>query len=152
MSNPTYQQVCEGTTGHAEAVKIYYNPAEITEDDLLRIFLTTHDPTTLNRQGPDSGSQYRSAIFYTDGEQKTRAEKILREFEAEKIWKDPIVTTLEPLTHFYVAEDYHQDYYDAYENGGEIQRMRMNAGYCAAIIEPKVIKFRKMYQDKLKKK
>ena len=152
VANPTYEQVCQGITGHAEAVKIYYDPSQISEDDLLRVFFTTHDPTTLNRQGPDSGTQYRSAIFYASDEQKANAQKIIAEVKKEAIWKEPIVTTLEPLTKFYVAEEYHQNYYDAYEKGGTIQRMKMNAGYCAAIIEPKVVKFRKMYQDKLKKK
>jgi methionine-S-sulfoxide reductase len=152
VANPTYEQVCQGITGHAEAVKIYYDPSQISEDDLLRVFFTTHDPTTLNRQGPDSGTQYRSAIFYASDEQKANAQKIIAEIKKESIWKDPIVTTLEPLTKFYVAEEYHQNYYDAYEKGGTIQRMKMNAGYCAAIIEPKVVKFRKMYQDKLNNK
>ena len=149
--NPTYAEVCSGLTGHAEAVRVYYDPAQISAEDLLRIFFTTHDPTTLNRQGPDSGTQYRSAIFYRDDEEKARAEKIIKEIGDAKLWSNPIVTTLEPLKEFYLAEDYHQNYYEAYEKGNEMQRMRMNAGYCAAVIEPKVAKFRKMYRDKLKK-
>ncbi|MDQ2986499.1 MAG: peptide-methionine (S)-S-oxide reductase MsrA [Armatimonadota bacterium] len=152
LPNPTYEQVCAGITGHAEAVRVYYNSAEISADDLLRIFFTTHDPTTLNRQGPDSGTQYRSAIFYSNDEEKLRGEKIIKEIDEAKIWSGPIVTTLEPLKEFYLAEEYHQNYYDAYENGGELQRARMNGGYCRAVIEPKVAKFRKMYRDKLKKK
>ena len=151
VKNPTYAQVCAGVTGHAEAVKVYYNPAEISADDLLRIFFTTHDPTTLNRQGPDSGTQYRSAIFFANEEEKARAERIIKEVGDAKIWSNPIVTTIEPLNEFYLAEDYHQNYFEAYENANELQRMRMNAGYCANIIEPKVAKFRKMYRDKLKK-
>ncbi|MEO7453748.1 MAG: peptide-methionine (S)-S-oxide reductase MsrA [Fimbriimonadales bacterium] len=152
VPNPTYEQVCAGITGHAEAVKIYYNPAEVSADDLLRIFFTTHDPTTLNRQGPDSGTQYRSAIFYSNDDEKARAQRIIEEIGETKIWGNPIVTTLEPLKEFYLAEEYHQNYYDAYENASELQRMRMNSGYCRAIIEPKVAKFRQMYRDKLKKK
>jgi methionine-S-sulfoxide reductase len=151
VPNPTYEQVCAGVTGHAEAVKVYYNPAEVSADDLLRIFFTTHDPTTLNRQGPDVGTQYRSAIFYANEEEKSRAARIIKEIGDAKIWNAPIVTTVEPLKEFYVAEDYHQNYYEAYEKGSEIQRIRMNSGYCRAVIEPKVAKFRKMYRDKLKK-
>src|SRR5688572_7310688 len=152
VPNPTYEQVCAGITGHAEAVKVYYDPAEVSADDLLRIFFTTHDPTTLNRQGPDTGTQYRSAIFYSNDEEKARAEKIIKEIADEKLWKDPIVTTVEPLKEFYLAEEYHQNYFDTYENANELQRMRMNSGYCRAIIEPKVAKFRQMYRDRLKKK
>ncbi len=152
LPNPTYEQVVSGITGHAEAVKVYYNPAEVSADDLLRIFFTTHDPTTLNRQGPDSGTQYRSAIFYSNDEEKERAQRIIKEISDEKIWKDPIVTAVEPLKEFYLAEEYHQNYYDTFENSNELQRMRMNAGYCRAVIEPKVAKFRQMYRDKLKKK
>lgn len=152
LPNPTYEQVCAGITGHAEAVRIYYNPAEISADDLLRIFFTTHDPTTLNRQGPDSGTQYRSAIFYSSDEEKLRGEKIIKEIDEAQIWSNPIVTTLEPLNEFYIAEEYHQNYYRAYEDGNDVQRMRMNGGYCTAVIQPKVVKFRKMYRDKLKKK
>jgi peptide-methionine (S)-S-oxide reductase len=152
VPNPTYEQVCAGITGHAEAVKIYYNPAEVSADDLLRIFFTTHDPTTLNRQGPDTGTQYRSAIFFSNDEEKARAEKIIKEINEAAIWKDKIVTTIEPLKEFYLAEEYHQNYYDTFENANELQKMRMNAGYCRAVIEPKVAKFRQMYRDKLKKK
>lgn len=133
LPNPTYEQVCAGITGHAEAVKVYYNPTEISADDLLRIFFTTHDPTTLNKQGPDSGTQYRSAIFYSSDEEKARGQKIIDEIADANIWRDPIVTTLEPLKEFYVAEDYHQNYFDAYENANELQRMRMNGGYCRAV-------------------
>jgi methionine-S-sulfoxide reductase len=152
VPNPTYEAVCSGLTGHAEAVRIHYDPTEISADDLLRIFFTTHDPTTLNRQGPDSGTQYRSAIFYSNGEEKALGKKIIDEVDGRHIWPNPIVTTLEPLKEFYLAESYHQDYYDSYENASEAQRARMNGGYCRAIIEPKVAKFRKEYADKLKKK
>jgi peptide-methionine (S)-S-oxide reductase len=152
LPNPTYEQVVSGITGHAEAVKVYYDPAEISADDLLRIFFTTHDPTTLNRQGPDTGTQYRSAIFYSNDEEKACAQRIIKEISDEKLWKDPLVTTVEPLKEFYLAEEYHQNYFDAYENANELQRMRMNSGYCRNIIEPKVAKFRQMYRDRLKKK
>lgn len=151
VKNPTYAQVCTGQTGHAEVVKVVYDPAVVSEDDLLHIFFTTHDPTTLNRQGPDVGTQYRSAIFYTSEEQKKKAEKIIADVTKEKVWPNPIVTTLEPMEKFYPAEDYHQDYYDKFAKASPAERMGMNAGYCAAVVEPKVLKFRQKYADKLKK-
>lgn len=151
IKNPTYEQVCTGISGHAEAVRITYDPKVISEDDLLHIFFTTHDPTTLNRQGSDVGTQYRSAVFYSSDEEKALAKKVMDEVNAEKIWKDPIVTTLEPLTEFYVAENYHQDYYNKFENGSDSVKSEMNSGYCRAVIEPKVRKFRAKYADKLKK-
>jgi peptide-methionine (S)-S-oxide reductase len=150
--NPTYDQVCTGTTGHAEVIKITYDPKEISAKDILRIFFTVHDPTTLNRQGPDSGTQYRSVIFYTNDKEKTLAEEVIKEVTDEKIWPNPIVTTLEPLKNYAKAEDYHQDYFDKFENGGAVERASMNSGYCSLIIEPKVQKFRQKYADKLKKK
>jgi peptide-methionine (S)-S-oxide reductase len=149
--NPSYEQVCTGATGHAEAVKITFDPKVITEDDLLHIFFTTHDPTTLNRQGPDEGTQYRSAVFFKDEAEKALAVKVIKDIEHAKIWRDPIVTTLEPLQTFYPAEDYHQDYFDKYEKSSNLERLNMNSGYCRAIIEPKVRKFRAKYADKLKK-
>lgn len=147
--NPTYEEVCSGMTGHAEVVKVFFNPAEISAEDILRVFFTTHDPTTLNRQGNDSGTQYRSAVFYSNPEEKARAEKIRAEMG--KVWKDPIVTTIEPLINYSRAEEYHQDYYAKYEKATPAQREKMNGGYCAAIIEPKVRKFREKYFAKLKK-
>lgn len=151
VENPTYSQVCAGTTGHAEAVKITYDPKVISESDLLHIFFTTHDPTTLNRQGADTGTQYRSALFFTSDDQMKAFKKVMDEVDNEKIWKDQIVTTLEPLGTFYSAESYHQDYYNKFEKSDELQKLEMNSGYCRAIIEPKVRKFRAKYADKLKK-
>jgi peptide-methionine (S)-S-oxide reductase len=152
MKNPTYEDVCTGTTGHAEVVRIYYNPKEVSAEDLLHIFFTAHDPTTLNRQGPDVGTQYRSAIFYTTEEEKMLAEKVRSEVERERIWTNPIVTSIEPLKNYTKAEEYHQNYFEKYENATSAERARMNGGYCAAVIEPKVAKFRAKYRDKLKKK
>jgi peptide-methionine (S)-S-oxide reductase len=149
--NPNYEIVMTGITGHAEAVKVVYDPKVIAAEDLYRVFFVVHDPTTLNRQGPDVGTQYRSAIFFANEEEKKVAEKIRDEIVSRKIWKDPIVTTFEPLKNYSRAEEYHQDYFAKYEQASEAERMRMNAGYCAAIIEPKVRKFRKEFLDKLKK-
>lgn len=149
--NPSYRDVCSGTTGHAEAVKITYDPKVISADTLLHIFFTTHDPTTLNRQGPDTGTQYRSAVFFKDEAEKKLAQQVIDEVNKEKIYASPIVTTLEPLTVFYTAESYHQDYFSKFENGTPVQKMEMNAGYCSNVIEPKVRKFRAKYADKLKK-
>jgi peptide-methionine (S)-S-oxide reductase len=148
----TYAEVCTGTTGHAEVIKIAFDPKEISREDLLRLFFVVHDPTTLNRQGPDTGTQYRSAIFVASDEEKAIAERIRKEIVSEKIWKDPIVTTIEPLKNYTRAEDYHQDYFVRYEKATPLERAGMNAGYCAAIIEPKVKKFREKYAAKLKKK
>ncbi|MBL8065874.1 MAG: peptide-methionine (S)-S-oxide reductase MsrA [Chthonomonadaceae bacterium] len=151
IENPTYSQVCSGLTGHAEAVKVTFDPAVVSESDLLHLFFTTHDPTTLNKQGGDVGTQYRSAIFYKDEAEKSLAESVIKEIERDKIWSKPIVTTLEPLTTFYPAEDYHQDYFKKFEKATPQERLNMNAGYCSAVIEPKVAKFRTKYRDKLKK-
>lgn len=140
VTNPTYRQVCTGTTGHAEVAQITFDPDVISFEDILTIFWRTHDPTTLNRQGADVGTQYRSAIFYHDDEQKRIAKKSLAEIEASGLWPNPIVTEIEPLATFYVAEDYHQNYYN--DNG--------NQPYCRAVIDPKVRKFRKEFKDKLK--
>jgi peptide-methionine (S)-S-oxide reductase len=136
--NPTYQQVCGGRTGHAEVVQIEYDPALISYDDLLTIFWRIHDPTTLNRQGNDVGTQYRSIILTHDEGQKKAAERSL--VEAQELYRDPIVTQIEPLNTFYPAEDYHEDYY----------RRNRNQPYCRAVIDPKVRKFRKSFANKLK--
>jgi peptide-methionine (S)-S-oxide reductase len=140
IANPTYEQVCTGKTGHAEAVQVTFDPQTISYQDLLRIFFTVHDPTTLNRQGNDMGTQYRSVIFYHDGEQKRIAENVIKEIKAENIWDSPIVTDLSPFRAFYEAEGYHQEYF----------ANNPNQPYCRTIIAPKVVKFRKMYQDRLK--
>jgi len=140
VAEPTYHQVCTGDTGHAEVVQITFDPAVITYREVLDVFFATHDPTTLNRQGPDFGTQYRSAIFYHMPEQKEAAEQRIRELNAAKIWDAPIVTQVVPLQAFYRAEDYHQGYF------------RGNPGqpYCQAVVSPKVAKFRKQFTSKLK--
>jgi len=138
--NPSYEQVCTGTTGHAEVLQITFDPAIISFDDLLHVFFTIHDPTTLNRQGADVGTQYRSAIFYHSPEQKAVAERVIAELQAEGVWDDLTVTEVKPLDAFYPAEEYHRDYY----------RRNPNQGYCRAVIAPKVAKVRKLYLDKLK--
>lgn len=140
-ANPSYQQVCTGTTGHAEAVNITFDPKVISFKDLLQIFFTVHDPTTMNRQGADVGTQYRSAIFYHDEEQKKVAQQVIREVEATKIWDAPIVTEVTPFKTFYKAEDYHQEYF----------AQNPDQPYCRMVIAPKVTKFRQHYQEKLRK-
>jgi len=140
VANPSYEDVCTGTTGHAEVVQITFDPTVVSFNDLLHIFFTIHDPTTLNRQGGDVGTQYRSAVFYHTPEQKTVTEQVIRELEAEHVWDDPIVTEVKPLEAFYPAEEYHRDYY----------RRNPNQGYCRAVIAPKVAKVRKLYFDRLK--
>jgi peptide-methionine (S)-S-oxide reductase len=139
--NPTYEEVCMGTTGHAEVVQITFDPQIITFKDLLQVFFTIHDPTTLNRQGPDVGTQYRSAIFYHSPEQQQIAQEVIAELNAAKLWDDPIVTEVAPLTEFYSAEVYHQNYF----------ARNPNQPYCRAIVAPKVAKARKLYFDKLKR-
>ncbi len=141
VDNPTYKQVCAGTTGHAEVCNIYYDPAVITYDELLAAFWTCHDPTTLNRQGNDVGTQYRSAIFYHTDEQKQKAEAYKKKLNDEKAWDNPVVTEIAPFRKFYIAEDYHQNYY----NDNKTQP------YCQFLIGPKVEKFKKVFKDKLKK-
>jgi peptide-methionine (S)-S-oxide reductase len=141
VSNPSYEAVCAGTTGHAEVVQVTFDPAEVSFRELLDVFFTIHDPTTLNRQGHDVGTQYRSAVFYHDDEQKQVAEQAIRDLEAEAVWENPIVTQLEPLTKFFPAEDYHQEYF----------ARNPRAGYCQVVIAPKVSKFRKQYLSRLKK-
>lgn len=138
--NPTYKEVCDGTTGHAEVCQIQYDPKIVSYAELLEVFWKTHDPTTLNRQGNDVGTQYRSVIYYHNDEQKQLAEGYKKKLDEEKIWPNPIVTEIEPLPKFYPAENYHQDYYS--ENG--------NQPYCSFVITPKLEKFRKVFKDKLK--
>ena len=140
LENPTYEQVCTGMTGHAEAVQVTFNADQISYRDLLEIFFTIHDPTTLNRQGYDTGTQYRSAIFYHSPEQKQIAIETIRHLETEDIWGAPIVTQLEPATKFWVAETYHQEYYSR----------NPNKPYCAAVVAPKVKKFREKFAARRK--
>jgi peptide-methionine (S)-S-oxide reductase len=141
VPNPTYKQVCTGTTGHAEVIQLTFDPKEVSYDELLKIFWKTHDPTTLNKQGADVGTQYRSVIFYHNEEQKKKAESYKEELTKAGIWSDPIVTQIVPFTNFYPAEDYHQEYY----------ANNPNQGYCNLVITPKVEKFEKVFKDKLKK-
>lgn len=140
IENPTYKQVCTGETGHAEACNIYYDPTIISYDELLAAFWIAHDPTQLNRQGNDVGTQYRSAIFYHNEEQKQKAEEYKKKLDEEKAFNGPIVTEISPYTKFYKAEDYHQNYYN--DNPSQ--------GYCVFVVKPKMDKFRKVFQDKLK--
>jgi peptide-methionine (S)-S-oxide reductase len=140
VAKPTYRQVCTGMTGHAEVVQVTFDPAVISFADLLGIFFSIHDPTTLNRQGADVGTQYRSAIFYHTPEQQRVAEQTIRDLTAARLWDDPIVTEVVPLTAFYPAEDYHQEYFE--RNGGQ--------PYCQIVIAPKVAKFRSHYKARLK--
>lgn len=138
--NPTYEQVSSGTTGHAEAIEIEYDPAVIPYEKLLTIFFHTHNPTTLNQQGADVGTQYRSAVFYQDDAEKEIAERIIQELETEHVYPDPIVTEITPFTNFYPAENYHQDYYDR----------NQNQGYCNIVISPKIAKLMKDYASDVK--
>jgi peptide-methionine (S)-S-oxide reductase len=141
MDNPTYRAVCNGDTGHAEVVQVHYDPNVISYRDLLNVFFAIHDPTTLNRQGADVGTQYRSAIFYHNDEQKKIAEELIKELNAQQIWDRPIVTQVEKLDKFYMAEEYHQEYFanNPYQP------------YCMAVVAPKVSKFRKHFLELLKK-
>jgi len=139
--NPTYQQVSSKTSGHAEVVQVTFDSGVIGFDDILRIFFTYHDPTTLNRQGADVGPQYRSAIFYHNENQKATAKRVIQEIESEGIWSDPIVTEITPFDEFYLGEEYHQEYF----------MRNPNQGYCRVVIAPKVVKFRKNNADQLKK-
>ena len=140
MENPTYRAVCNGNTGHAEVVQVHFDPNVVSYRDLLNVFFAIHDPTTLNRQGADVGTQYRSVIFYHTEGQKRTAEEVISEIEAEGIWNSPIVTEVVPFDEFYVAEDYHQNYFR--NNGFQ--------PYCQVIIAPKVAKFRKQHLERLK--
>ena len=137
--NPSYQLVCTGMTGHAEVVQITFDPAVVTYRELLQVFFTIHDPTTLNRQGADVGTQYRSAIFYHSTQQKQTAEQVIAEMTAAQIWDHPIVTELQPYTIFYKAEQYHQNYFQTHAS----------QSYCQVVIAPKVAKFRKLFFERL---
>jgi peptide-methionine (S)-S-oxide reductase len=139
--NPSYKEVCTGTTGHAEACNIIYDPALISFEELLAAFFTAHDPTQLNRQGNDIGTQYRSGIYYHNESQKELAEFYIKKLNEAQAYNSPVVTEVKPATVFYVAENYHQDYYN--QNGNE--------GYCRLVIQPKLEKFKKVFQEKLKK-
>ncbi len=139
VPNPSYEAVCGGGTGHAEACQVRFDPSQITYQNLLEVFWKTHDPTTLNRQGADAGTQYRSVIFSHDARQKAAAETIKRELGAAKIWDRPIVTEIVPFTNFYRAEAHHQDYY----------RRNSDAPYCQAVIRPKIEKLHKLFKDRL---
>jgi peptide-methionine (S)-S-oxide reductase len=141
MDNPTYRAVCNGDTGHAEVIQVHFDPNVVSYRDLLNVFFAIHDPTTLNRQGADVGTQYRSAIFYHDDEQKRIAEELIKELNTQEIWDRPIVTQVEKLDKFYMAEDYHQEYFarNPYQP------------YCMAVVAPKVSKFRKHFLELLKK-
>lgn len=140
IKNPTYKEVCSGETGHAEAIQITFDPTKVAYEDLLEVFFGTHDPTTLNRQGADVGTQYRSEIFYYSEAQKMKAENYIKFIEKEQLYSKPIVTKVSPATEFYAAEDYHQDYYS----------QNSQQGYCQMVIAPKLEKLRKYYQSKLK--
>jgi peptide-methionine (S)-S-oxide reductase len=140
VRNPSYREVCGGRTGHAEVVQITFDPQVVSFKQILQVFFTTHDPTTLNRQGADVGPQYRSAIFYHSPEQKATAEEVIQELTAAKIWANPIVTEVTPISNYSVAEDYHQEYFanNAYQP------------YCQVVVAPKVAKFRKQFLEQLK--
>ena len=140
VANPDYKAVTTGSTGHAEVIRFSFDPTVISYEDILRVFFHTHDPTTLNRQGADVGTQYRSAIFYHTAAQRTVAERIRQEITDRKLWKDPIVTEISPLVNYYVAEAYHQDYF----------ALNPNAGYCQVVIAPKVRKFMRDFAHLLK--
>ncbi len=140
VNNPTYQQVCTGTTGHAEVIQVTFDADVVSFADILNVFFTIHDPTTLNRQGGDVGTQYRSGIFYHTPEQKTQAEQTITEINASGIWANPLVTEVTEASTFYAAEDYHQNYF----------QNNPNQGYCQVVVAPKVAKFRKQYLDRLK--
>ena len=139
--NPTYEQVCGGDTGHAEVVRITFDPAAVSFKDLLEVFFVIHDPTTLNRQGNDAGTQYRSAIFYHAPRQKADAEEVIARLDAAKLWDGPIVTEVAPASAFYLAEGYHQEYF----------ARNPRQPYCQAVVAPKVAKFRKHFLEKLRK-
>ena len=141
VPNPSYEMVCTGTTGHAEASQITFDSNIISFKQILQVFFTIHDPTTLNRQGPDVGTQYRSAIFYHSQEQKATAEQLIAELESSRVWDRPIVTELTPFQRFYPAEPYHQEYF----------KRNPSQAYCRIVIEPKVAKFRNRFLDELKK-
>jgi peptide-methionine (S)-S-oxide reductase len=140
VANPSYEAVCSGRTGHAEVIQVTYDPSAVSYRELLEIFFATHDPTTLNRQGADTGTQYRSTVLYEDDEQRREAEAVIAELERDQVFAEPVVTKVEPLGDFYAAEQYHQDYYARHGR----------QPYCQVVIAPKLAKFRKTYQAKLK--
>lgn len=140
VDNPTYRQVCSGSTGHVEVVRVTFDAKELSYRELLEVFFTIHDPTTLNRQGNDVGTQYRSVIFYTSDEQRRTAEQIIAELNAAHTWPDPIVTTVEPAKRFFVAENYHQEYY----------ANNSSQPYCQFVVAPKLKKFQKKFAQKMK--
>lgn len=142
VANPTYEEVCTGETGHAEVVQITYDKTVTDINEIFKVFFTVHDPTTLNRQGADVGTQYRSVIFYKNDEQRKAAQSIIAELNKAKVYSSPIVTKVEPFKKFYKAEDYHQNYY----------ANNKNQPYCKMVIQPKIEKFEKVFKDKLKKK
>jgi peptide-methionine (S)-S-oxide reductase len=139
LPNPTYEQVCTGTTGHAEVVRVEFKPSEISFTNLLEVFFAIHDPTTLNRQGEDVGTQYRSVVFYQNEQQKQDVENLVRQLDAKSTYADPIVTQVEPSQNFYAAEDYHEQYF----------ARNPNQGYCRVVVGPKVQKFKKQFSSKL---
>jgi methionine-S-sulfoxide reductase len=141
VKNPSYKEVCTGLTGHAEVVQIAFDTAKVSLDEILKVFFTVHDPTTLNRQGNDVGTQYRSVIFYRNNHQKEVATSIINALDKENVYGSPVVTQVEPFTKFYKAEDYHQEYYDN----------NKNVPYCRLVIQPKLEKFEKIFKDRLKK-
>ena len=140
--NPTYAQICDGDTGHAEVIQIKFDADVVSFRELLEVFFTVHDPTTLNRQGNDVGTQYRSAIFYHSPEQKQLADEVIAEVDAKKIWSKPIVTEVTPAVTFFIAENYHQEYFARTGNSNP---------YCSVVVAPKVAKFRKQFVEKLKR-
>jgi peptide-methionine (S)-S-oxide reductase len=139
VENPTYEEVCSGNTGHAEVTQIQYDPSQISYDELLEVFWKTHDPTTLNQQGNDYGTQYRSAVFYHNDEQRRLAEEYKKKLDAAKIWNRPIITEITPFTNFYPAEKYHQNFYNN----------NPNQPYCSYVIRPKMKKLEEVFKDKL---
>jgi methionine-S-sulfoxide reductase len=141
VKNPTYKEVCTGLTGHAEVIQVKFDPKKISYEELLEIFWNTHDPTTLNRQGADEGTQYRSVVFYHNENQRKTAQQYKEQLDKSGLYKNPIVTEISPMGIFYVAEDYHQNYY----------ALNTNQGYCQYVIRPKVEKFKKQFESKLKK-
>jgi peptide-methionine (S)-S-oxide reductase len=140
VKNPTYREICTGLTGHAEVTQITFDPSKVSFEELLEVFWNTHDPTTLNRQGADEGTQYRSVVFYHTDEQRKAAENYKSQLEASKVFKNPIVTEISPLPDYYPAENYHQNYFD----------LNPNQSYCQYVVRPKVEKFKKQFHSKLK--
>jgi peptide-methionine (S)-S-oxide reductase len=140
VKNPTYREICTGLTGHAEVTQITFDPSKVSFEELLEVFWNTHDPTTLNRQGADEGTQYRSVVFYHTDEQRKAAEKYKSQLEASKVYQNPIVTEISPLPDYFPAENYHQNYFE----------LNPNQSYCQYVVRPKVEKFKKQFQSKLK--